>query len=71
MAWCDACDRYLTPSSLDEDGTCPGCDSGDVLVEVPEMPHTPWHFKLLVVLAGGYLLWRSVFGVIWLFERLG
>ena len=42
-----------------------------MLIEVPEIPHTPWHFKLLVVLASGYLLWRAVFGLIWLVERLG
>lgn len=71
MAWCETCDRYLTPSSLDDDGTCPACDTGTVLVEVPEAPRTPWHFKLLVGLAGAYLSWRAVVGVIWIVERLG
>lgn len=70
MAWCEECDRYLTPTSLDSDGTCPSCDSGTVLVEPASPPRAPWHFKLLVGLAGAYLLWRAVAGVVWLVERL-
>ena len=25
MPWCEQCSRYLTPSSVSTDGTCPGC----------------------------------------------
>ena len=25
MPWCETCSRYLTPSSLADDGTCPTC----------------------------------------------
>ena len=25
MPWCAACDRYLSPSTVHVDGTCPGC----------------------------------------------
>ncbi len=25
MAWCPACARYLTPTSMESDGTCPFC----------------------------------------------
>jgi hypothetical protein len=38
--------------------------------EVGEAPKTPWHFKVLLVAAGGYLAWRAVAGVIWLIDRL-
>ncbi|MEO6121772.1 MAG: hypothetical protein ABIW46_09475 [Acidimicrobiales bacterium] len=33
-------------------------------------PRAPWHFKLLVVSACGYLAWRGVQGVAWLVDRL-
>ena len=25
MPWCEDCSKYLTPSSLQADGTCPSC----------------------------------------------
>lgn len=25
MPWCDACDRFLSPSTVTVDGTCPSC----------------------------------------------
>ena len=25
MPWCDACDRFLSPSTVRADGTCPTC----------------------------------------------
>ena len=25
MPWCDACDRFLSPSTVRTDGTCPSC----------------------------------------------
>jgi hypothetical protein len=25
MPWCDACDRFLSPSTVKVDGTCPSC----------------------------------------------
>ncbi|MCP3936367.1 MAG: hypothetical protein GY708_13455 [Actinomycetia bacterium] len=74
MAWCDECDRYVTPTSVTNDGTCPFCDSGTVLVDKPApaadrlaQPRAPWHFKLIVALTALYLLWRLVQFVIWLF----
>ncbi len=62
MPWCDACDRYLTPTSLD-DGTCPLCDSDEVLaddVAAPVGRKLPWHFKLMMALVVIYLSWRVV-----------
>ncbi len=25
MPWCDECDRYLNPNTVENDGTCPSC----------------------------------------------
>ena len=37
MPWCTECDRFLSPSTVKTDGTCPTCgrvvDPGDVAVE--------------------------------------
>ncbi len=61
MPYCDACSKYWTPNSMNEDGTCPTCG------ELIDAPHdhddevdekTPWHFKLLVVTLVVYLSWR-------------
>ena len=27
MPWCDDCDRFLSPNTVNEDGTCPTCGS--------------------------------------------
>ena len=65
MPWCHHCDRYLTPTSLSDAGTCPHCDSDEVLVEPPPKPtHLPWHFWVVVVAATVYLGWRAVQGVV-------
>ena len=71
MPWCDSCQRYLTPTSLDADGTCPSCDT--VIVEpgpVAASARAPWHFKLLVLAAAVYLGWRALEGVVWLVGRV-
>ena len=67
MAWCQECDRYLTPATLTSEGTCPGC--GKEVQHPPEhqlspvADRIPWHFWLLVGAAGIYLVWRAVQGV--------
>ena len=63
MPWCEQCGKYLTPSAMNADGTCPTCGRqvGEVerraAEEAVEEP-TPWHFKLLVVMLVLYLGWR-------------
>lgn len=63
MPWCEECAKYLTPSAMRPDGTCPTC-GGDVETpaakaeEVAKDERAPWHFKLLVVLTVVYLVWR-------------
>jgi hypothetical protein len=44
VPWCDACDRFLSPSTVKVDGTCPSCgrvvDPGHAHVATPT-PTTP------------------------------
>lgn len=65
MPWCEDCERYLTVPSLGHDGACPAC--GRVLVA---KPRAPWHFKVLVAAAGGYLALRAAQGLEWMFQRM-
>ena len=37
MPWCEECSKYMTPSSMKEDGTCPSCGKP---VEEPEIQST-------------------------------
>jgi hypothetical protein len=63
MPWCDDCSKYWAPSTMTAEGRCPTCGRQ---LEAPggtaESDHgderAPWHFKLLVVAAVGYLVWR-------------
>ncbi len=72
MPWCAACDRFLSPSTVLADGTCPVCgrhvDPGGAgpRTEGPrtadgtageDLPPIPWHLKLL---AGGVVLYLGV-----------
>jgi len=63
LPWCEECSKYLTPSSIRADGTCPTC--GREVGEIEQRAaaeaadeKTPWHFKLLVVALVVYLGWR-------------
>ena len=63
MPWCEECSKYLTPSSLRDDGTCPTCGRqvGEIERRADEAvagEKAPWHFKLLVVALVLYLGWR-------------
>lgn len=70
MPWCEQCSKYLTPTSVKSDGTCPTCgrEVGEIerraSDEAAETP-VPWHFKLLVVALVLYLGWRLVQLVGW------
>jgi hypothetical protein len=73
MPWCDDCDVYLAPNTVREDGTCPTCESTVDASDANNLTadsKVPWHFWLVVVALVGYLGWRLVDGVIWLFQRL-
>lgn len=60
MPYCDACDRFYNPNTLDPVGDCPqGHHVADPApADVP--PPVPWHFKVMVALLVVYLGWRFV-----------
>ncbi len=66
MAWCPACERYLTPATLKSEGTCPDCgeqvDHPPEHMTEPSRERIPWHFWLAVGAAVIYLAWRVVQG---------
>ncbi|MEM9609551.1 MAG: hypothetical protein AAGA99_19155 [Actinomycetota bacterium] len=73
MPFCEDCDRYLTPTSMEADGTCPTCHrpvkiEGLAASEQDEPAATkiPWHFWVLLTAAVVYLGWRGIEGVVWL-----
>lgn len=69
MPWCDDCSKYLTPNSVQADGTCPRCSTEVATVERSDADDrsvathdesSPWHFKLMVGMVTLYLGWRVV-----------
>jgi len=71
MPWCDPCDRYMTPTSLDERGCCRVCGSEaehhrDEPTAAPGRPTIPWHFWVLVASLVMYLGWRLIQALGWL-----
>ncbi len=75
MPWCEECARYLAPSGMSPDGSCPSC--GGVLgaqgpvsgrdLDLKKLAggddddlRAPWHFRLMVGLLVAYLGWRVV-----------
>ena len=79
MPWCDACDRFLSPSTVKVDGTCPSCgrvvDAGRAhTAEGPPagaeddeaLPPIPWHLWLLAAALAVYLGYRAMQGIEWL-----
>jgi hypothetical protein len=76
VPWCADCDRYLSPSTVRDDGTCPTCgravDQGEVAAKSPAsatteeaLPPIPWHLKLLAVAIAIYLSYRLYQGIQW------
>jgi hypothetical protein len=71
VPWCEDCSKYLTPTALNDDGTCPTCsrpvgEIEDRAAEVLDDESTPWHFKLLVGALVIYLGFRLVQVIGWL-----
>ena len=74
MPWCAECSRFLSPSTVREDGTCPTCgrtvEQGSVATKAAErdeepLPPVPWHLKLLAVAVAVYLGYRLIQGIGW------
>jgi hypothetical protein len=73
VPWCDTCDRFLSPSTVVADGTCPVCghavDPGSAHAAHAgddELGAIPWHLKLLGAALAVYLGWRAWQGIEWL-----
>jgi hypothetical protein len=71
------CNKFLTPSTVRPDATCPKC--GDVVEKglIPGMTRpadeervgVPWHLKLLMLASALYLGFRALQGIEWLMHR--
>ena len=84
MPWCATCDRFLSPSTVREDGTCPTCGrrvegggahpattAGEA--EAPAKQRRtplPWHLKLLAGSLAVYLGYRAWQGIDWIIHQL-
>ena len=74
MPWCVSCNKFLTPSTVKTDGTCPKCGKVVERGLVPGMtrsadepaPAVPWHLKLLALGIVLYLSWRAFQLVDWI-----
>ena len=77
MPWCNACDRFLSPSTVKVDGTCPSCgrvvEAGQAhAASTPsdtddeDLPPIPWHLWLLAGALAVYLGYRAMQGIEWL-----
>ena len=72
MPWCSHCDRFLSPSTVRADGSCPTCGR-PVDAEggrAHRLRGIPWHVKLLLAVFAVYLGYRLVQGVDWLIGQL-
>lgn len=78
MPWCVHCNRFLTPSTVRPDATCPVCGQ---VVEKGLLPGlttrpadeervgVPWHLKLLGAATALYLGFRFLQLIDWLMHR--
>ncbi len=57
MPYCNDCDRFYNPNTLNGAGECP---DGHVVAEPVPPPKVPWHFKVMVTLLVIYLAWRFI-----------
>lgn len=60
VPYCEPCDRFYNPNTLDDHGDCP---AGHHVADAPEeepVPPVPWHFKLLILATVIYLSWRLI-----------
>jgi hypothetical protein len=80
VPWCESCDRFLSPSTVVADGTCPTCgrpvDPGAAhaadsdTADDDDLGPIPWHLKLLAGALALYLGWRAYQGIEWLAHAL-
>jgi hypothetical protein len=75
VPWCERCDRFLNPNTVQADGTCPSCGrpvepvddhaAADGTEGSDEEVRAPWHFWVMVAGVVAYLGWRLVQFVLW------
>jgi hypothetical protein len=79
VPWCDACDRFLSPSTVLADGTCPTCgravDPGlaheaAAAEDEDDLGPIPWHLKLMAGALAVYLGYRAWQGIEWVAHNL-
>jgi PHP family Zn ribbon phosphoesterase len=82
MPWCATCNRFLSPSTVRENGTCPTCgrtvEGGGAHGTVPEHHDAPddrpgslpWHLWLLGAALAVYLGFRAWQGIEWVIHAL-
>ena len=74
VPWCETCDRFYNPNSLNADGTCPTCGrvvtAPEEVAAANEHQGAPWHFKLLVAATAVYLGYRLFQGLVWVSQHL-
>jgi PHP family Zn ribbon phosphoesterase len=82
MPWCETCHRFLSPSTVREDGTCPTCgrtvegrgtrstltEGGDQTDD--RRPTLPWHLWLLAAAVVVYLGFRAWQGIEWVIQHI-
>jgi hypothetical protein len=80
VPWCDTCDRFLSPSTVTTEGTCPACgravdpghahappaDPAESADDEEETLPIPWHLWLLLAALAVYLGYRAMQGIEWL-----
>jgi hypothetical protein len=74
VPWCVHCNKFLTPSTVRPDATCPKCGSVVEKGLIPGMtrpadeppPAVPWHLKLLLMAAALYLGVRALQIIEWI-----
>lgn len=78
MPWCPTCDRFLSPPSVHEDGTCPRCGTavdpgraaGPATTDDKPRRQIPWHLKAVLGVFAIYLGYRTFQGLEWLVDQL-
>ena len=73
MPWCDTCDRFYNPNSLQADGSCPTCGrvvAAPATAEAEADAGAPWHFKALIAVTAVYLGYRLFQGLFWVAHHL-
>lgn len=75
VPWCETCDRFYNPNTLQADGTCPTCgrhvaDPAAVPAGDAETSGAPWHFKVLIAVTAVYLSYRLFQGIVWVGHHL-